>query len=139
MGIVPYEGSIYKCRGRCPHRPYKVTRKAPFISKGAFFALICPFRHIINWVKGMEILKYGGIVVLIVGALSLLIFAVRTKKFFKTLLLNAFLGLAVMAVIDLTAKFTGAHIPVNWWTVGGSAVFGIPAVSGYLILPLIFL
>lgn len=87
----------------------------------------------------MEILKYGGIVVLIVGALSLLIFAVRTKKFFKTLLLNAFLGLAVMAVIDLTAKFTGAHIPVNWWTVGGAAVFGIPAVSGYLILPLIFL
>ena len=87
----------------------------------------------------MEILKYGGIVVLIVGALSLLIFAVRTKKFFKTLILNAFLGLAVMAVIDLTAKFTGAHIPVNWWTVGGSAVFGIPAVSGYLILPLIFL
>ena len=87
----------------------------------------------------MEILKYGGIVVLIVGALSLLIFAVRTKKFFKTLLLNAFLGLAVMAVIDLTAKFTGAHIPVNLWTVGGSAVFGIRAVSGYLILPLIFL
>lgn len=87
----------------------------------------------------MEILKYGGIAVLVVGALSLLIFAVKTKKFFKTLLLNAFLALCVMAAIDLTAKFTGVHIPVNWWTVAGTAVFGIPAVCGYLILPLIFL
>ena len=87
----------------------------------------------------MEILKYGGIAVLAIGALALLIFAAKTGKLFKTLILNAFMGIAVMAVIDLIAKFTGVHIPVNWWTVGGSAVFGIPAVCGYLILPLIFL
>ncbi|MEE1161043.1 MAG: pro-sigmaK processing inhibitor BofA family protein [Acutalibacteraceae bacterium] len=87
----------------------------------------------------MEILKYGGIAVLAIGALAILIFAAKTKKLFKTLLFNAFLGLAVMIIIDLTAKFTGAHIPVNWWTVTGSAVFGIPAVCGYLILPIIFL
>ena len=106
---------------------------------GSFFALICPLPHIIYGVKGMDILKYCGIAVLVIGALALLIFAVKTKKFFKALIFNAFLGIAVMAVIDLTAKFTGVHIPVNWWTVGGSAVFGIPAVCGYLILPLIFL
>ena len=87
----------------------------------------------------MDILKYGGIAVIAIGALVLLIFAAKTRKLFKALLLNAFLGIAVMALIDLTAKFTGAHIPVNWWTVTGSAVFGIPAVCGYLILPLIFL
>lgn len=73
-----------------------------------------------------------------VGAVTLLIFAAKTKRFFKTLLLNAFLGLAVMAIIDLTAKFTGVHIPVNQYTVVGSAVFGIPAVCGFLILPIIF-
>lgn len=89
-------------------------------------------------VKGMEILKYGGIAVLAVGALALLIFAVKGGKPFKRLLLNAFLGIAVMAVIDLTAKFTGVHIPVNQYTVAGSAVFGIPAVCGFLILPIIF-
>lgn len=87
----------------------------------------------------MEILKYGGIAVLAIGALAILIFAAKTKKLFKTLLFNAFLGLAVMIIIDLTAKFTGAHIPVNWWTVGGCAVFGIPAVCGYLVLPIIFI
>ena len=73
-----------------------------------------------------------------VGAVALLIFAAKTKRFFKTLLLNAFLGIAVMAIIDLTAKFTGVHIPVNQYTVAGSAVFGIPAVCGFLILPIIF-
>ncbi len=87
----------------------------------------------------MEILKYGGIAVIAIGALVLLIFAVKTGKPFKSLILNAFIGITVMAVIDLTAKFTGVHIPVNWYTVTGSAVFGIPAVCGYLILPLIFL
>ena len=86
----------------------------------------------------MEILKYGGIAVIAVGAVALLIFAAKTKRFFKTLLLNAFLGLAVMAIIDLTAKFTGVHIPVNQYTVVGSAVFGIPAVCLFLILPIIF-
>ena len=87
----------------------------------------------------MEILKYGGIAVIAIGALVLLIFAAKTGKPFKSLLLNAFIGIAVMAVIDLTAKFTGVHIPVNWYTVTGSAVFGIPAICSYLILPLIFL
>ena len=48
------------------------------------------------------------------------------------------MGIAVMAVIDLTAKFTGVHIPVNQYTVTGSAVFGIPAVCGFLVLPIIF-
>lgn len=86
----------------------------------------------------MEILKYGGIAAIAIGAVALLIFAAKTGKPFKTLLLNAFLGLAVMAIIDLTAKFTGVHIPVNQYTVVGSAVFGIPAVCGFLILPIIF-
>ena len=86
----------------------------------------------------MEILKYGGIAVIAVGAVALLIFAAKTKRFFKTLLLNAFLGIAVMAIIDLTAKFTGVHIPVNQYTVACSAVFGIPAVCLFLILPIIF-
>ena len=125
------------CKPKYP--PVTASLRQPPLGKGAFFALISPFPHIINWVKGMEILKYGGIAVLAIGALALLIFAAKTGKLFKTLILNAFMGIAVMAVIDLIAKFTGVHIPVNWWTVTGSAVFGIPAVCGFLILPIIFM
>ena len=125
------------CKPKYP--PVTASLRQPPLGKGAFFALICIFTHIIYGVKIMEILKYGGIAVLVIGALAILIFAAKTKKLFKTLLFNAFLGLAVMIIIDLTAKFTGAHIPVNWWTVGGCAVFGIPAVCGYLVLPIIFI
>ena len=86
----------------------------------------------------MDILKYGGIALLVIGARALLICSVKGGKPLKSLLLNAFMGIAVMAVIDLTAKFTGVHIPVNQYTVTGSAVFGIPAVCGFLVLPIIF-
>ncbi len=97
------------CKPKYP--PVTASLRQPPLGKGAFFALICIFTHIIYGVKIMEILKYGGIAVLVIGALAILIFAAKTKKLFKTLLFNAFLGLAVMIIIDLTAKFTGAHIP----------------------------
>lgn len=86
----------------------------------------------------MNILKYGGIAILVIGALAVFICAVKGGKPLKSLLLNAFLGIAVMAVIDLTSKFTGVHIPVNQWTVLGSVGFGVPAVCGFLVLPIIF-
>ena len=89
-------------------------------------------------VKGMEILKYGGIATFIIGGIALLICAAKTRKPFKSLMLSAFIGVSVLALIDLTAKFTGVHIPINQYTVAGSALFGIPAVCGFLILPIIF-
>lgn len=86
----------------------------------------------------MEILKYGGIAALIIGALAIFICAVKGGKPIKSLLINAFLGIAVMAAIDLTSKFTGVHVPVNQWTVAGAAGFGVPAVCAFLVLPIIF-
>lgn len=77
------------------------------------------------------------IIVLSVFALCVLFFAIKSHKFFKTLLFNAFLGISVLAIIDLTAKFTGMYIPLNWYNVGGSAVFGIPAVILFLIMQII--
>lgn len=52
----------------------------------------------------------------------------------KSIFLNALLGFAAITVINLTQKFTGVHIPLNWWTVGGSGVFGLPAVCGIILL-----
>ena len=77
------------------------------------------------------------IVVLSVFTLCVLFFAIESHKFFKTFLFNTFLGISVLAIIDLTAKFTGMYIPLNWYSVGGSAVFGIPAVILFLIMQII--
>lgn len=76
-------------------------------------------------------------VALAVFTLVILFFAIKSRKFFRTLLFNAFLGISILALIDLTSFFTGMHIPVNWCSVGGCGVFGVPAVCFFLILQII--
>lgn len=87
----------------------------------------------------MEILKYSAIVLLSVSGLIMFVFAVKSKKFFKTVFFNAFMGLILLSIIDLTAKFTGVYIPVNEYTVTGSAVYGIPALLMFLALKFVFI
>ena len=86
----------------------------------------------------MEFIKYGGRAILSVGALAVLISAVRTHKPFKALFINFLASAAVTALIDLTARYTGVNIPINEWTVSGAAVFGVPALIGIVIMPIIF-
>ena len=61
-----------------------------------------------------------------------------TAKLMRALLLNALSGLAVLALVDITTRFTGVHIPVNQWTAGISAGLGVPAVCLFLVLPVMF-
>lgn len=67
------------------------------------------------------------------------IFAVATKKPFKTILFYAFLGLAGLMVVDLTSKFSGIYIPINPYTVGASAALGLPGTITLLLLRMIFI
>ena len=85
----------------------------------------------------MESLKYAAIALLSIGALCILVFAVKTHKPLKTIFINALLGVLSLAAINLTTRFTGVHIPVNTWTAAGSAVYGIPAVCGLLAMNMI--
>lgn len=87
----------------------------------------------------VEILKYLILSVLIFGVLAILLLAIRSRKFFKTLLINGILGILAITVIDITSKYSGVYIPVNYYTVGSSAVFGLPGVFGLLIANFIFL
>ena len=82
----------------------------------------------------MDILKtvlwsLGGVYLLI-----LLIVAFKTAKPLKTVLIGVALGVAALAAVDLTSRFTGVYIPINPRTVGGSAAFGIPGVITFLIM-----
>ena len=86
----------------------------------------------------MEFFKYGGISLAALGGLAVLIFAFKTGKPLRALLLNALSGLAVLALVDITTRFTGVHIPVNQWTAGISAGLGVPAVCLFLVLPVMF-
>ena len=53
------------------------------------------------------------------------------------LFVGLFLGIAAIIVINLTQKFTGVFVQVNWWTVGGSGIFGLPCVCGIVILQIL--
>ena len=79
-------------------------------------------------------MKTFFIVIFSLFAAVVLFFGIKSHKFLKTLLFNAFLGLCTLAIIDLTAKFTGMYIPLNWYSVGGSAVFGITFIVLLILL-----
>ncbi|MBO5321752.1 MAG: pro-sigmaK processing inhibitor BofA family protein [Clostridia bacterium] len=82
-------------------------------------------------------MKTFFIVIFSVFALAVLFFMIKSHKLFRTLIFNAFLGLCVLAIIDLTSKLTGLYIPINWYSVGGTAIFGIPAVCLFLVLQIL--
>lgn len=73
-----------------------------------------------------------------VCAVALIIFAFRGKRPFRTMFVTAFLGLLTFAAVCISGIFTGVTLPVNPWTVGCSALGGIPGVATLLVLKLIF-
>lgn len=82
----------------------------------------------------MKALEITAIVWLSLCAFALLILHIKSHKLLKSIILNASLGLAAIAIINLTQKFTGVFVPINWWTIGGSGVFGLPCVCGIILL-----
>ena len=78
-------------------------------------------------------MKVFFIAVFSVFLLVLLFFYIKSHKFFKMLIFNAFLGLSLLAIINLTSKFTGLYIPINWYSVGGISVFSVPAICLILV------
>lgn len=87
----------------------------------------------------MEIIKYLIISVVCLAVLIILFFALKSRKFFKIIFVNALFGIGAIGLINLTAKFSGVNIAVNYWTVGAGGVLGLPGVFGILISNFIFL
>lgn len=86
----------------------------------------------------MEFLKYFFIILLSLTGVVLLIIALYSKGFFKTLLLNAAAGIICFAAINLTSRYTGVCIPINYYSASFSTVLGLPGVFGMLIANFIF-
>lgn len=85
----------------------------------------------------MKTLGIIAIIWLSVCAFVLLILHIKSHKMVKSIFLNALLGFAAIILINVTQKFTGVHIPLNWYTVGGSGIFGLPAVCGIILSQII--
>ncbi len=85
----------------------------------------------------MEIYLYSAGALAAVAELLVLFFCFKSGKPIKNLLIAALCGIAALIAVNLTARFTGVHIPVNPFSVGSSALFGIPAVCGMVIMGMI--
>lgn len=86
-------------------------------------------------------MKTVGIIlisVLSLFLLVLLILHIKSRRPFRSAVINALIGLAAFAAVNLTVRFTGVRIPVNIYTVPGCAVFGIPAVMVFVIFQVLF-
>lgn len=86
----------------------------------------------------MEILKWVLVAVGVLFALLFLIFARKTKSVFKTMLLFAGSGLAVLFVLYFLKPYIGVQLSVNPFTVLVSAVLGVPGVIGIIVAPMFF-
>lgn len=85
----------------------------------------------------MQFIKISFIIILVIYIIFLLYFSYRNGKIIKTLLISALSGIITFTAVNLLSSLTGITISVNAWTLGSSAVFGIPGVLGLLIFRMI--
>lgn len=89
------------------------------------------------WGDFLKALGILAIVWLSLCALVILVLHIKSHRFIKSIFLNAILGFVSMIVINLTQRFTGVFVPLNWWTVVGSGVLGAPCVCGIILAQII--
>ncbi len=85
----------------------------------------------------MKSVAISFIIIMVVYVCLFLYFCYKNGKLLKTLMLSCLSGLAVFTVVNLLSDFTGVYIPVNWYTTGSAATFGVPGVLCLLTLRMI--
>lgn len=87
----------------------------------------------------MKIFLISIAVMLSLSAFIILLLSFYSGKAIKRIVLNGIFGFLTLLIINLTSKFTGVYIPINWYSIVGIGVFSIPAVIGLLVLNVIFI
>ncbi len=72
------------------------------------------------------------------SVLAILISMIRSKHFFKALILTALHGVAAICAVNVLGLFTGVSVNLNQYTVGASLICGTPGVIGLLLIDTIF-
>ena len=87
----------------------------------------------------MEIFKISFIVLFVIYFVLMLVFALLEKRPISTIIKFMVLGVTVLVLINLTSPLTKISLPVNLYTVLGSACMGVPGVITLLLLKIIFI
>ncbi len=86
----------------------------------------------------MEYFNYIAIGFLCVAVLVVLIFALFTKKFFKTMLSSALIGESVLLILHFSSAFTAFSLELTPFTLGTAGIFGLPGVVAITISKIVF-
>ena len=80
------------------------------------------------------IIKYFLMIAAAACALTIIIFAFRTKRPLRTLFASALGGIIALFAVLLFSPLTGVRLEINIWTIACSAGTGIPGVILMLVM-----
>ncbi|MBQ0084361.1 MAG: hypothetical protein KBS52_06330 [Clostridiales bacterium] len=86
----------------------------------------------------MKIFEIVLIIFAVIYLGFLLCFLSKVEKPIKFFFLKLIVSLIIFAIINLTSFVSGVHIPVNYGTVIGTSVCGVPFLGGVFIINRIF-
>lgn len=64
---------------------------------------------------------------------------IKNKKLISGILLTAIQGICALFAVNLIGSFIDVRIPVNFWTLSTSGLFGISGVIVLLVTDILFL
>lgn len=68
-----------------------------------------------------------------ISAFVIFISMIRTHHFVKSLFLSAFQGITAIFAVNFIGELISVHIPFNWFSIGVSAVGGLPGIIFLLV------
>ncbi|MBQ0084345.1 MAG: hypothetical protein KBS52_06240, partial [Clostridiales bacterium] len=90
------------------------------------------------WSIYMKIFEIILLIFIIIYGMIYLFLLSKTEKPLKFFGLKAVVMFILIAVINLTTFASGLHIPVNYCTIIGTSVGGVPFLGGVLMINSIF-
>lgn len=76
----------------------------------------------------------GFIAAAVISTVCVVWWMIKSEKGATSFFLSALQGIAALFAVNLTGLVTGVTVAVNWYTVAASAILGLPAVIGTLVL-----
>ena len=85
--------------------------------------------------KLIEIILY---IILVITLISIFVFLYKTGKPLKNAFYLLLVSFITLAIVNLTAPFSGVYVPINPYSVTTTAVYGLPGIAGIIFLCTIF-
>lgn len=72
-------------------------------------------------------------IILVISAVIVFFFLIRSHHFFKSLFLSAFQGIIALFAVNFIGDIIGIHLMINWYSLGVSMIGGLPGVIFLLV------